>query len=266
MDGKNAVFIPFPTANSEEFILATSGGLPEDKKEIIEEMKKRIVVNEIQIAANEKSKAFYEVKVPASTGTLLEKRQSEVKKLDDLIKEYQNENDKFAIAIRELMPSAWRKVDPTMIVCSDSKHLSNVLRSLDSSEDALYLRGHCAAGLNYLQSSDRYAKASIDQIIEMLKNKLRTDFSGSVKVFGCESGESGGSSGESSGPKAFAQMLADAMYKANWRKCSYFGYRENLRTWAINGHKIVGNSDQRAKTVRVKFEPRGVGHRLCGIQ
>jgi hypothetical protein len=144
----------------------------------------------------------------------------------------------------------WNKVAPDRIVCADSPNLATVLASLGAG-DALYIRGHCAAGSSLLASSDRKATIGISSLVALLDGKLPKTFSGKVKIYACESGASSGAmwwKGES-----FAKKLSDAMIGEGWNACSYYGYTKELATWVVNGHKRVGaDHSKRAKSVRVK--------------
>jgi hypothetical protein len=248
----NAVLIPFPTTNSKEHIASTAVGYSEDMAEIIS--KNMGNITKCQAGIEESRRVIQEMKLAtaAADSNRLRKINEIINQSESNIKILNNTISRCNSVIVSAKHEPWNKIPPDRIVCADSPGLSNILSSMQK-DDTLYLRGHCSAGLNYLESSDHSKTVTIDEIIKILKNRLSADFSGKLKIYACESGSSSGVLWWKE--DSFAKKFSDAMIKANWTKCKYYGYTEELSTWVINGHKRVGADHAvRASKVRVQVD------------
>jgi hypothetical protein len=133
--------------------------------------------------------------------------------------------------------------------------------------DVLYIRGHGAAGTDYLESSDHKVKLTLTQLVSLLEGKLSTDFAGSIKIYACHSATDWGFSIFKW--ECFAQQFADAMWRKGYKKCRFFGYDDKVTTFSLEttetfegtkvteggGHKYAV-SGKRASRVRKEFTPR----------
>ena len=113
------------------------------------------------------------------------------------------------------------------VFCADDQDRVKKLEQLKSERDMLYLRGHCSAGSSMLTSPDRKVHVNEDQILALLEGALAKDFKGIIKVYSCHSGSDWCVVWQS-----FAQRLANVMYDAGYKKCSFYGYTAKLSTWA----------------------------------
>jgi hypothetical protein len=130
------------------------------------------------------------------------------------------------------------------VFCADDASRVAKLQKLKNERDMLYIRGHCSAGSDTLQSPDRNVKVNTEQILALFKGALSTDFKGIIKVYSCHSGSTGYDSYIGWIPyQSFAQRLANVMYDAGYKKCKFYGYTEKLSTWAEGktaGTQITG--------------------------
>ena len=113
---------------------------------------------------------------------------------------------------------SWQNIVST--VCSDdtANKKSGTLGLLTAAKDTLYIMGQCAAGSERLYSLDLKHSIEADGIVKLLKDYLKKEFAGKVKVFACHSATGGESGGES-----FAKRLASAMRTEGYTKAFISG-------------------------------------------
>ena len=155
---------------------------------------------------------------------------------------------------KDVWTGGWRAVDKgrvngtTDVVCADSPGLSAALGRLKGKGDVLYIRGHGGKGSDSLQSSDRSRTIDVSGLVQLLDAKLDKDFEGIIKVYACESAL-GSTVMAPFGMftlyewQPFTQQFADAMHKAGWRGCRYFGYgaKVSTQTWAEKTNARIGD-------------------------
>jgi hypothetical protein len=135
----------------------------------------------------------------------------------------------------------WKNVAAVDIFCADSPTKRAHLQALTTPNDVLYIRGHCSKGSSSLGSADHDTMVDASEIVDLLIGDPRNPdlafaFPGIVKVYACESAL------ESTtlwifNSDAFAQRLADAMWNAGYRSCSYHGYGDTVSTYAYDRDK-----------------------------
>ena len=202
------VLIPFKTEHSAEHLAATRGG--EIESEYLQQL------NSLEPLKNDPAmKPIYQ-----NYMSMLNNRRNEL--------------------------TGWRKIARDDVVCADSPTLFNALSKLQDPEDTLYIRGHCDPGGTALESSDHKEQATVAQVVYILKNKLKFNFSGKVKIFACHSALDSITQG------SFAYQLAEEMRDANWQSCTFYGYEQAMRTYPQGGHKLAADG-QRAKEARCQI-------------
>jgi hypothetical protein len=122
------------------------------------------------------------------------------------------------------------------------------LGTLKDIKDSLYIMGQCTAGSTKLYSLDRKFDVEADWIVTMLDTYLSKEFPGKIKVYACHSA-TGGANKES----PFAKLFADAMRKAGYTRCSFFGYNAQVSGFASKTYKgdsnVTDNSGQHRWTL-----------------
>lgn len=154
----------------------------------------------------------------------------------------------------------WNNIDgPSEVFCLDDSDTASQLFSLTGERDVLYIRGHCAPGSSFLQSSDHREKITVAELANTLFGKLDLDFPGIIKIYACHSSKPDTTFWERFAP--FAQQFADEMWVAGYDKCSFYGYDTAVTTHPIGeeNHKwsVEENwtMNHRASVVRVQIIP-----------
>ena len=157
--------------------------------------------------------------------------------------------------------TSWSKSDVGRIIYKDSAESHKAqIRTLDSTNDTLYIIGQCKAGLHQLHSIDLKVKIEIEGLLKQLDGLLDIEFPGKVKIFACYSGLRSGDN------MSFTYHFAKQMNKYGWESCRFFGYDDRISMFAGKVHKGDANltnktgqhkwgfSDgQRAKFHRIDF-------------
>jgi hypothetical protein len=153
---------------------------------------------------------------------------------------------------------AWN-VELGNVICLRTVGLKSKLMRLQTSNDTLYIVGHCGKGADVLQADNPADTLKVDDLVEILKDALTPSFPGQLKIYGCESA-SAAELGQS-----FVQKFADAMYAAGYRSCSYYGYTEGMTqtrsadndqgTGPAHKRALGGANDRRASDVRLQIYP-----------
>jgi hypothetical protein len=170
--------------------------------------------------------------------------------------------------------TGWKGVVSGDVFCRDDDETPAKLHELTSGFDVLYVRGHCDAGSDFLESSDHKVRVTVDELVDQLMaglpgGGLPTTFPGQFKVFACLSGKSSGPFW--SRKASFAQRLADAMYAKGYEACRYYGYTESLFTTTYqtlhdatplfdNVHAVLMAADEKPQSVGHKVVVGGSNH------
>jgi len=207
------VLIPFSEAASAEHLLSTRGGNVEPHTE----------------------QTFTQI------ATLYEQWKKNPNTNPEVLKKAKQTYDKAAENVRNATRPSWKKIDPQNVVCRNSPLLAAALQKLTAVDDTLYIRGHCEAGGEILQSSDRNEKIDVDGLFKILNGKLDKKFPGKIKIFACES------SVDVFLWDSFAKRFAIKLSKEGWINCSFYGYKEKLNTYIrddVSGHKTTQRGTQ----------------------
>ncbi len=119
---------------------------------------------------------------------------------------------------------------------------------LSMADGQIYIRGHGLPGdacISSGQDSHESARLHANDVARrLIDSGLQTGFAGKIKCYNCHSAEFGLSG------SPFAQVFADAMWRAGYKKCTYWGYQGSLtsfyemRTGEANLHKYAGFKEE----------------------
>jgi hypothetical protein len=269
------VLLPFPKAASFETLVSSLGGnaVPstEDRlrraKQKYDDLVSLItknnhwvtLLNKRRITTNYLVSLLTEEGIPTKISALKSDPIDEMQEIGDALVTVKSVYDQAKRQRDDAIQQRWNKIDPQDVVCADSKTLRSALRKLKSADDALYIRGHCAAGQKTLESSDHTTQITVQDLINILEGKLPKVFPGKIKIFACESAL------DTADSRSFAKRFATSLSKQGWGNCTFYGYSEKLHTFIrdVNGHKTAV-SGSRASESRV-FIQVPTQHNPCAI-
>ena len=248
------VLIPFPEAVSFEHLVSTRGGnaVPQTENLFLQaKTQYESLVN----ALNQNG-------LSTDPAVLKGSQNLKVHEIGDTLELLKVNYDKTKVNLDNSIMRGWKKIDPQDVVCSDSMLLASTLAKLQAADDSLYVRGHCADGLDELESSDHTQTISVDDLVKILDGKLDKKFPGKVKIYACESSK------DTVDSESFAKRFATALSKRGWINCTFYGYSEILKTFIedISGHKTTERGTQsRASKDLIQVPTKHTDNKTCII-
>ncbi len=143
---------------------------------------------------------------------------------------------------------------------------------LSMRDGQIYIRGHGLPGDACISSGENSHESrrlhANDVARRLIDSGLQTSFAGKIKCYNCHSAEA------SLSGSPFAQVFADAMWRAGYKNCTYWGYQGSLTSFyearnnEPNLHKYAGfkeefegggwvMDDARASQRRMQVIPNG---------